>query len=97
MAFLFPLFLLLSAALLAQSVWSLRDGYRFLSYLRRSRRAELCGFHPAAAIIVPVRGLDTETEGNVDALFAQEYPEYQLIFAVARARDPAFAYLTARC
>ena len=97
MAFLFPLFLLLSAALLAQSVWSLRDGYRFLSYLGRSRRAELRGFHPAAAIIVPVRGLDTETEGNVDALFAQEYPEYQLIFAVARARDPAFAYLTARC
>ena len=97
MALLFPLFLLLSAALLAQSAWSLRDGYRFLAYLRRSLRAEPRGFHPAAAVIVPVRGVDAETERNIDALFAQDYPEYELIFAVARESDPSFASLTARC
>jgi len=97
MAFLFPLFLLLSAALLAQSAWSLRAGYRFLAYLKRSLRAEPLGFHPAAAVIVPVRGIDAETEGNIDALFAQEYGEYELIFAVAQDNDPAFAYLSTRC
>lgn len=97
MAFLFPLFLLLSAALLVQSAVSLREGFRFLAYLGRSLRAEPRGFAPAAAVIVPVRGMDTETEANIEALFAQDYPDYQLIFAVARKGDPAFAYLNARC
>ena len=94
---LLSVFLFLAAALLAQSAWSLREGFRFLAYLKRSLRAASRGFQPAAAVIVPVRGMDAETEGNIDALFAQEYPEYQLVFAVARESDPAFAYLSAHC
>ncbi len=96
MPFLFPAFLVLAAALLAQSAWSLRDGYRFFAYLARSLRAAPLGFHPAAAVIVPVRGVDAELERNVDALLAQDYPEYQLIFAVALESDPACAYLAER-
>lgn len=97
MPFLFTLFLFLAAALLAQSAWSLRDGYRFLAYLRRSLGMAPGVFQPAAALIVPVRGLEPELEGNVAALLAQDYPDYQLIFAVARDSDPAYAWLTARC
>ncbi|HEV2423224.1 MAG TPA: glycosyltransferase family 2 protein [Terriglobia bacterium] len=94
---LFVIFLLFAAALIAQSTWSLRDGYRFLAYLRRSRAASPVGFHPAAALIVPVRGIEPEMEGNVDALLAQDYPDYQLIFVVARESDPAYGWLNARC
>lgn len=97
MPVLFSVFLFLAAALIAQSAWSLRDGYRFLAYLRRSLTPAPRGFQPAAALIVPVRGLEPELEGNVDALLAQDYPDYQLIFAVAREADPAYAWLTARC
>jgi len=97
MALLFALFLFLGAALIAQSAWSLHDGYRFLAYLQRSLRAAPRGFQPAAALIVPVRGLEPELDGNVNALLAQDYPDYQLIFAVARKSDPAYNWLMARC
>jgi len=97
MAPLFAVFLFLAAALIAQSAWSLRDGYRFLAYLQRSLHAAPRGFQPPAALIVPVRGLEPELAGNVDALFTQDYPDYQLIFAVAREADPAYAWLIARC
>jgi hypothetical protein len=93
MAALFPLFLFLAAVLLAQSAWSLRDGYRFLAYLGRSLLAAPGGYHPAAAVIVPVRGADAGLASNVEALLAQDYPDYQLIFSVARETDAAYGYL----
>jgi ceramide glucosyltransferase len=88
--------LVLAAALLAQSAWSLRDGYRFLAYLRRSLSARRPGFHPRAAVMVPVRGVDAGLETNLDAFFAQDYPAYDLIFAVACRADPAYAFVSER-
>ncbi len=96
MPFLFPLFLLLASAVLAQSAWSLRDGYRFLAYVNRSLAALPGGYHPAAAVIVPVRGIDAGFEANIEALLSQDYPDYQLLFSVARETDPAYAPLAGR-
>lgn len=93
---LFVVYLLLAAALIFQSAWSLRDGYRFLAFLRRSLAAAPRGFHPAAAVMIPVRGLEPELERNVDALLGQDYPDYQVIFAVARKSDPVYDWLAAR-
>jgi ceramide glucosyltransferase len=48
---------------------------------------------PAVAVILPIKGLDAETEENVHALLAQDYPAYRLLFAVESADDPVVALL----
>jgi ceramide glucosyltransferase len=96
MPLLFVLFLFLAAALSAQSAWSLRDGYRFLAYVSRSLKAPAASFHPAATLIIPVRGIDADLASNVDAFLTQDYTDYQIIFAVAREADPAYDWLRTR-
>lgn len=44
---------------------------------------------PPVSIIVPMRGLDPELAINIEALFAQSYPEFEVLASVADAADPA--------
>jgi len=44
---------------------------------------------PAVSVLVPVKGVDAEFEGNLEAFFGQVYPVLELIFTVADADDPA--------
>jgi len=96
MPLLFKILLAPAALLAMQSLWSLLDGYRFLAYLRRSLRAPRSGFHPSAVVIVPVKGVDADLGGYLDSLLTQDYPDYRLVFSVAREGDPAHAYLSSR-
>jgi cellulose synthase/poly-beta-1,6-N-acetylglucosamine synthase-like glycosyltransferase len=48
---------------------------------------------PAAAVILPIKGLDEDTEDNVRALLRQDYPLYRLLFAVESAGDPVVPLL----
>ncbi len=48
---------------------------------------------PAAAVILPIKGVDEETEANVRALLSQDYPLYRLLFAVESAEDPVVPLL----
>ncbi|HUI42178.1 MAG TPA: glycosyltransferase family 2 protein [Terriglobia bacterium] len=89
-------FLALGALLLGQGVVSLRGGYRFLRYLRRSLRTAPPDFHPPAAVMVPVKGLDPGLIASLDSLLSQDYPHFLLIVAVAIEEDPAYDYLKAR-
>jgi ceramide glucosyltransferase len=89
-------FLVFAGLLMIQSAVSLRDGYRFLDYVRRSLSTPLLTYLPPAALIVPVKGCDEGFEANVDQLLAQDYPDYCLIFAVASGGDPAHRYLAER-
>jgi len=82
--------------LLLQSVWALLDGYRFLRYVRRSRQAPLETFTPPAAVIIPCKGVDADFEIHLSRYLAQDYPQYQLIFAVASESDPAYQRLRER-
>ncbi|HUY13882.1 MAG TPA: glycosyltransferase [Terriglobia bacterium] len=86
-------FWVLGSVLLLQSVWSLLDGYKFLSYLRRSQATPLSAYHPNAALIVPCKGLDVGLEENLGAYLSQDYSAYQVIFAVSSESDPAFPVL----
>lgn len=89
-------FLVLGTLLLAQSVWALIDGYRFLRYVRRSRQQPLGDFAPPAAVIIPCKGVEADFEVNVAAYLSQDYPRCQVIFVVASELDPAYKLLRAR-
>jgi cellulose synthase/poly-beta-1,6-N-acetylglucosamine synthase-like glycosyltransferase len=90
------MFLVLGTLLLGQSVWALLDGYRFLRYLRQRLQSPPEAFTPAAAVIIPCKGLDAATEFHLSRYLAQDYPHYQVIFVVASETDPAYAFLRER-
>jgi ceramide glucosyltransferase len=90
------IFLIFAVLLAIQSVASLRDGFRFLRFVRASRRREPENFTPSAAVIIPVKGVDPGIESNLAQHLAQDYPNFQVIFVVASEQDPAHAILAAR-
>jgi ceramide glucosyltransferase len=46
---------------------------------------------PPASILIPLKGADASLEENLAAFCRLDYPEYQLVFALETASDPAFA------
>ncbi len=60
-----------------------------MRYLRTSLRRPPGDYRPRAAVIIPVKGIDAAFDLNVAAFLAQDYPSYQLIFAVASSEDAA--------
>ena len=83
--------------LAAISIWlgllSLRGGVRFVRYLQAEVAKEYPEFTPFVTVFVPCRGIDDGLKENIDALFAQDYPEFEVIFVTDRADDPAFAVI----
>lgn len=49
------------------------------------------GAAPGISVLKPLCGQDDGLEENVRSFFAQDYPEYEIIFGVHRADDPAAA------
>jgi ceramide glucosyltransferase len=84
-----PVFYFFAALLLLQSLLSLRGGFRYLSYFRRELARAPAGYAPRATVVVPCRGLDQGLSDNLSALFRQDYPDYEIVFAADSADDPA--------
>ena len=55
----------------------------------RKRRAIDGGFHPPVSILKPMFGVDPDSYRSLASFFRQDYPRYEIIFAVASERDPA--------
>jgi ceramide glucosyltransferase len=53
---------------------------------RRGIAADAC---PPISVMVPIKGADPAAAANIAALFRQDYPEFEIVFAVADADDPA--------
>lgn len=60
-----------------------------LLMIRRRRRRHLPDYTPSVSIYKPLKGLDEGLEENLRSFFTLDYPEYQLLFCVAEADDPA--------
>src|SRR3982750_2733818 len=82
-------FYLFAVILLWLSIISLRGGLSFLAYVRREMQSSPSDYAPFAALIVPFRGLDQGLRENILALFEQDYPAYEIIFATSSADDAA--------
>ncbi len=77
-------------ALLAGSlVYSLLSVMAALRYL--SVRPPALVAAEAISILKPLAGLDEGLESNLRTFFAQEYPAFEILFAVREAGDPAVA------
>ena len=90
------IFWALGIGLLAQSVAVLFVTFNFLRYMRRSRSRPLNDFTPPVALTIACKGLEADFESNVSSFLCQDYPSYQVIFAVASVDDPAYQALRTR-
>lgn len=81
----------------AIAIWlglvSLRGGVRFVRYVQGELAKELPEFTPFATVFVPCRGLDDGLKENIEAIFAQAYPAFEIIFVSDRTDDPALALI----
>ncbi|HEX8491585.1 MAG TPA: glycosyltransferase [Pyrinomonadaceae bacterium] len=84
-------FYFFAALLIWQGIASLIGGVAFFNYVRREMNAARPAFAPFASVIAPCRGLDQGLRDNLDALFRQDYPAYEIIFVTDSADDPALA------
>ena len=88
---LFALRLLLSTLIFSSILYYL---FAFIAgYLwfidRRKQRALGVEYTPPVTILKPVRGADAEAYQNFASFCLQDYPEFQVIFGVLDADDPA--------
>lgn len=67
------------------SLWCAR------SYFNREKRA--ADHTPPITILKPVKGMDAESFENFASFCGQDYPRYQIIFALASPDDPAIAVI----
>jgi|CXWL01.1.fsa_nt_gi cellulose synthase/poly-beta-1,6-N-acetylglucosamine synthase-like glycosyltransferase len=86
MIFLFYFF---AALLVWLSFKSFRGGFTYLNYFRDELAKPRSEFTPFVSVIAPCKGLDDGLEQNLSALFEQDYPEYEVIFVIDNAADPA--------
>ena len=77
------------------SIWlgllSLRSGIRFVGYLQIESAKAYPEYTPFVTVFMPLRGIDDGLRKNVAAIFAQDYPTFEVIFVVDRADDPALS------
>src|SRR5215213_4037592 len=81
------------------SLRSFLGGTSFLGYVRSELAKPASHFMPFVSIIAPCKGHDHGLDENLDALFEQDYPDYEVIFVVDDPNDPAadvIRVLTAR-
>jgi ceramide glucosyltransferase len=81
--------LVLALAPFAFYIIAIVAGLRFFRAGRRPEPAEGLDFAPPVSVLKPIRGLDRETYENYASFCEQDYPEFEILFGVSDANDPA--------
>ena len=88
-----PLVLFLLAITVIATFLQTKAFVRLWRYVDREMARLPNGYHPYATVILPCKGLDPGFRENVQKLLDQDYPEFEVIFAVAAESDPAYKEL----
>jgi ceramide glucosyltransferase len=80
--------LVVAALPLAYDVFIVFTAYRTRRYFRTGRTLT-DDAPPPVSVLKPVRGLDRASYDNFASFCCQDYPEYEVVFAVADESDPA--------
>ncbi|OYT71254.1 MAG: hypothetical protein CFK52_08490 [Chloracidobacterium sp. CP2_5A] len=85
------LFALLSLLVVASSAYQLVVllGTLWFRRLARLERRATDAFAPPVSLIKPIRGVDDDTEACLESFFQQDYPHYEIIFALHDPQDAA--------
>jgi ceramide glucosyltransferase len=66
---------------------------QLMRYVAREMARPLGSYLPQVSVILPCKGLDPGFNDNVRKLLSQDYPNFEVIFAVAAESDPAYQHL----
>ncbi|HKV39106.1 MAG TPA: glycosyltransferase [Blastocatellia bacterium] len=91
--YIIDLLQILLLLLVLQSAVALVEGVQHYRFVRRSIEQPVGNLDLSVSIIAPCKGLDTGLAGNLLALFSQDYPAFEIIFAIATEHDPARAII----
>src|SRR5258706_3574470 len=80
----------LVAGALVYSLLSVVAALRYLSLAGPALPSTAAGVEPVS-ILKPLAGLDLDLESNLRTFFEQNYPSFEILFAVRDAADPAVA------
>ena len=79
----------LAVLMLAKGLFGVFEGMRYLEYVRKHLAARLEPWMPPVSVIVPCKGLDFELEKNIEAVFRQVYPFFEVLIVTATENDAA--------
>lgn len=82
-------FYFFASVLVLLGLASLRGGFYYLAHFRRELSQGDKPYAPRASVIAPCRGLDQGFRENIEALFRQDYPSFEIIFVFDSREDPA--------
>ncbi|REJ79196.1 MAG: glycosyltransferase [Acidobacteria bacterium] len=68
---------------------SLQGGFRYLRFFRKELAVPAKTSRLSASVIVPCRGKDKGMERNLEAVFRQDHPRFEIVFVVDSKDDPA--------
>jgi cellulose synthase/poly-beta-1,6-N-acetylglucosamine synthase-like glycosyltransferase len=80
------------ALALVQGIVALVLGFRATHHLRTYRRQSLQ--RPRVVVFCPCRDVDPGFRENIESIFDQDYPRFQVVFIVDSSTDPSFQLLS---
>jgi ceramide glucosyltransferase len=86
-------YLLLIPAVMASAFWVVTTVCVAIFFKRKTDKTESRGYSPFVSVIKPVCGLEKDLYENLSSACKQDYPNYEVIFAVQRSDDPAIETL----